>query len=753
MKLIRFRYIVIFLLITFPASISIFAQKNHSINNLIPSDYNPSLFEINEIIFTGNHSIPSGTLSNIIFSRITDKSVFHKVLYYYFQNVNQNRSAPPILKTTLRNIVLSMSEEVYFYDETRVETDRMNIAHYYYQNGFHEVKVGYHFYPNKKRTGNSLEFTITEGPRYYIDFFKVEGLDFLPEEIQKKINSIWTTKVGQPFNEINLVQELNQIRLLLRENGYFYAEFRTPLVILDTIRKIDSIWVQFQTGKRQRIGKITFVDSVDNQKRVGYNVKFNQLDLKPGDVFSLKKLLSSEINLNTLGTFELVRIDTSSKVAPFNDTTINLAVFLRYRKQEDFGVGLFTNRTTVEKAINVGFDAQYSHRNIFGGAQSVNLFARISAVDVSRWLIEKKQLEYEIQSGIIFNQPVLWIIGNSRVALSSQLLFSYRKVYNLLRLLTFSFPVRFSTKLPVWTFFNFMDIDFFFERQVPLNYDEVAKDFLRDAKIREDTIRILEAISIFDNLDKYLRKNKLPFTSTLFGINLSGDTRDNPLLPHKGMLFNLSLDGDLFLGVAQFHRLSLTNLLFRNLGRFTVLATKIRVGHIFWRNKGTSIVPFERQFFAGGANSVRGWPSRQLRYYKGARNDTSRSDAVNSFLRDFVGNASIIESSVELRFRLGKPSYIGSPFADIIDNLRITTFFDVGNAFQWLVLDEKGDYVTKYKLSDYLTGLAAAIGFGVGFITPAGPLCLDFGFPIYDPNKEKKPFGGVVFHIRLGYAF
>ncbi len=753
MKLVwRFSIVLFFSFIVF-AFPSIFAQKNRLTNNLVPSQYNPNLFEINEIVVVGNYSIPTGTLLNIVFSKATAKSVFHKILYYYFVNVNKNRSAPPLLKTSLHNIILSMGEEVYFYDETRLETDRLNIAHYYYQNGFHEAKVSYNFYPNRKRTGNVLEFSIEEGPQYLIDFFKVDGLDSLQLELLTKINSMWITKIGNPFNELNLAQELNQIRLLLRENGYFYAEFQTPLVVLDTVRKVDSIWVRFFTGKQQRIGKISFVDSVDNQKRVGYNIKFNQLDLKPGDVYSLKKVFSSEINLNSLGTFELVRIDTSSEFAPFNDTTINLAVFLRYRNQQDYGIGLFTNRTTVEKAINIGLDAQYSHRNIFGGAQSVNLFARVSAVDVSRWLVEKKQLEYELQSGIIFNQPVLWIIGNSRVALSGQILFSYRKVYNLLKLFTFSFPVRFSTKLPSWTFFNFMDIDFFFERQVPLNYSEVANDFLQDAKTEEDTIRIYEAISIFDNLDKYLQKNKLPLTSALFGVNLSGDTRDNPLLPRKGILFNLSFDGDLFLGVSQFHRISLTYLWFRNFGKFTVLATKIRAGNIFWRNKGTSIVPFERQFFAGGANSVRGWPSRQLRYYKGTRSDTSRSEAVNSFLRNFVGNASIFESSVELRFRLGKPSYMGKPLANIIENLTLTTFFDVGNAFQWLVLDEKGDYITKYDLADYLKGLAAAVGFGIGFITPAGPLFVDFGFPVYDPNKEKKAFEGIVFHIRLGYAF
>jgi len=59
----------------------------------------------------------------------------------------------------------------------------------------------------------------------------------------------------------------------------------------------------------------------------------------------------------------------------------------------------------------------------------------------------------------------------------------------------------------------------------------------------------------------------------------------------------------------------------------------------------------------------------------------------------------------------------------------------------------------KYTLGDYIRGIACATGFGIGFITPAGPFFLDVGFPVYDPNGEKRAFASPVFHIRLGYAF
>ncbi len=718
-----------------------------------PSEYDSNLYEIHQVVFEGNNSFESKELLKYLFSQPTRKSFYHKVIYYYWINSKQNRATPPLIRKSLDSIIKVFTSEVNFFEATKVETDKQNLTMFYYQNGFHDAKIDYIFFADLRTRQNVLKFIINEGQRYKVDFIQIQGLDSIPFSVQNEIEKEKKLKIGDFFNELLLVQELENIRAILKENGYFYAEFLKPIVRLDTLRKVDSIFVRFYTGRQQRIGKITFSDTIDGQKRVGYNVKWNQLDFKPNDLFSRSKIHSSEINLSSLGTFELVRIDTSSNFYPFTDSTLNFNVILKYRKQQDFGIGLFTNRTAIEKAINVGLEASYSHRNVFGGAQSMNIFARGIAVDVSRAIVERKEFEYEYQFGINFHQPVIWIIGSSRIGLSSQINFNERKVFNKLVLTTLSLFFRFPSRLPRWTFYNSMNVDFYFERQVPRNYSQVASDFIKEAKTTADTIRILQAISVYNNLDEYIRNSKPILTTSLFGLNLTGDTRDNLLHPRKGYLTNLNIDGFLFFGISKFYRLSLSHFLFVPLGNLSSLGFKLRAGHIFWFDKDKSFVPFERQFFVGGANSVRGWPSRQLRFYKGVKVDTSRSEAVNSFLRDFVGNASIFESTIELRLRAGRVNYLGKPLADIAEFVTFEIFFDFGNAFQWLVLAPNGDYAVKYNLMDYIRGIAMATGFGFGYITPVGPLCIDFGWPVYDPNKEKQAFKNMVFHIRLGYAF
>ncbi|MGB9912023.1 MAG: BamA/TamA family outer membrane protein, partial [Candidatus Kapaibacteriota bacterium] len=392
-------------------------------------------------------------------------------------------------------------------------------------------------------------------------------------------------------------------------------------------------------------------------------------------------------------------------------------------------------------------------RNIFGGGQSANLFLRGFAVDVSRVVFERKSLEYEFQVGTNFVQPLLWLIGNTRIGLTGSVLYSQRKVFGSLQLNTFSLPLKFPTRLPLWTYFNYLDVDLFFERQVPKNFATASTRFYENAVTLQDSLRIQQALSIYGNLDRYINTQHPILTSSLFGINLSGDTRDNPLLPRRGRLTNLGVDGYLFFGIAKFYRLNLNILSFNELTEFVVLGTKLRLGHIFWFDRANSFVPYERHFFAGGANSIRGWASRQLRYYKGVRIDTSSSGLVNSFLRDFVGNASLLEATTELRIRFGRPAYVGTTVAKILEMLTATIFLDAGNAYQWLVKDEKGEFLTKYSLKDYLNGIALAGGFGIGFITPAGPFFIDLGYPLRDPNGEKKAFREPVFHIRLGYSF
>ena len=180
---------------------------------------------------------------------------------------------------------------------------------------------------------------------------------------------------------------------------------------------------------------------------------------------------------------------------------------------------------------------------------------------------------------------------------------------------------------------------------------------------------------------------------------------------------------------------------------------------MYWWNKLNAYIPFDKQFFAGGANSVRAWPSRQLRY--GYDYYNTNNDGYNSFASDFIGSSSLIEGSMEYRYSIGKYDRYNTSWQNFLSGFGITGFIDWGNTFEWLVVDKEGNIVIKNKWYEYITNLAVAIGIGLRYDTPVGPLRFDFAWPLYDPARSKdqtlftrnNSFSTMYFNIGIGHAF
>jgi translocation and assembly module TamA len=124
----------------------------------------------------------------------------------------------------------------------------------------------------------------------------------------------------------------------------------------------------------------------------------------------------------------------------------------------------------------------------------------------------------------------------------------------------------------------------------------------------------------------------------------------------------------------------------------------------------TSNIPFDKLFYAGGGGSVRGFAYQ----YAGPR------DAFGNPL----GGASVVESSIEFRQRIGK-------------SFGVVAFVDAGAAY----LDNWPNF----------SQFAPRVGTGVGvrYYTSFGPARLDFGIPL-NPQQNDPPFG---IYVSIGQAF
>ena len=522
------------------------AQDKVQVINPYSSLLFEDIYEIDEIVFQGNLTFLKEELSSIIKTRPTNRSLVHNILLYYYTNIEHSeelrRAAPKGVMPYIENVLYNMNDQVTFYKYESIIKDIDIINNYYIQNGFHEIKIRTILKGDTNNGKNILKFIIKENSRYKINFIKYYGLDSLSDEIAKIITRQMKIKCGDYYNEQDLYHEINAINNILLDNGYFYSNYKLPYISYDNITKQDSILIKFTTGKRQRIADVTFIDSTREQSKVVESMKSKQLEFNIGDWYSREKVSRSLDNMLSLGTFDIVNIDTISGKTNKNDTSLHLQIYSQYKIQQEYGISPSINQTSFDKSVNLGIELFYTHKNIFGAAQVFNPYARFLLIDINRGLSDWSKKEYEFQIGINFAQPLLFTWDEMRVGLSFQALYAIRTINQTLKINSVGLPLKFPAKLPFWTFYRMLNFDFSIEWQAPMNFaDALEKAHELDKNI-VDSFRTEESFRIYGNLDRYVKEYHPWLTTSTIGASIVGDTRDNAFAPTRGYFASISID-------------------------------------------------------------------------------------------------------------------------------------------------------------------------------------------------------------------
>lgn len=255
---------------------------------------------------------------------------------------------------------------------------------------------------------------------------------------------------------------------------------------------------------------------------------------------------------------------------------------------------------------------------------------------------------------------------------------------------------------------NSTGVEIGFENEKFLGFNEERVFGSIYLKQREIPYMFQESL-VFDNSITYDSEDALLFPEgKLFVLSPKlqwvYDTRNNLLDPSKGHFLRADLMGSLQSDIsdASYYKYMLTGGYIIPIDT-SILALKVDFGslRIF-----DGRIPPSYRFYTGGMKSNRAYSYREL-------------GPVNA-QNDPIGSDSVLETTVEYRFPL-YGDFKGVVFND-------NTFLGSNN------------------IPDYDQGYYSA-GLGIRYLTPIGPIAIDFGFDIEDPQEQ------YAFHFHIGELF
>ncbi|QDG54056.1 hypothetical protein FIV42_25930 [Persicimonas caeni] len=227
------------------------------------------------------------------------------------------------------------------------------------------------------------------------------------------------------------------------------------------------------------------------------------------------------------------------------------------------------------------------------------------------------------------------------------------------------------------------------------------------------------------------------------------DLRDSPINPQAGYFTALSIQnaGSYLLGGDfKFVKVQWGNEGYVPFDLFTrwVLAGRFRVGAIYNREPvegeaedtdRVEPVPIENRLYAGGANSLRGLGRNNLSLFRVGAFDPSRPRDIETVEVIPIGGLTLLEASLEPRFRLFKNLADIGPLWGVV-------FYDVATVvndqlfYSTPASDALGTQTTDF--GDLTSTLITSAGGGFFWLTPVGPVRADFALTLNDLSNDPR---------------
>ncbi|HEX4605835.1 MAG TPA: POTRA domain-containing protein [Candidatus Angelobacter sp.] len=567
------------------------------------------------------------------------------------------------------------------FSQSILARDVQSIENLYHTNGFLQAKVTPEAQDNYGKQGHiRVMLTITEGVQTVVGKVLIEGNEALPEG---QIRGLITASEGQPYSDSMVITDQTVILDGYYNLGFPKVRFEyTTQPEADAPNKID-VTYKITEGPQVFVDKVLIAG-------LNYTRPFvveREVKIGGGDRLSQNQMLDSQRRLYDMGIFNEVGVAVQNPEGDAINKSVNFQLAEARRYTFNYGLGLEVQTGQPSGVTNPQGSAGVSGRVSFDVTR-LNFRGRDHTIT-----LKTRYGNLEKLALIGYGAPRLFDSQN----------------------LTLDFTTFYQQTNDVRTFTS-----------KRLEGSASIKQILNRATTL--LYRLTYRRVSTDNL--VIDPNLVPLFSRAVRVGMPDfsyirDTRDNPIESLKGTFstFDLGVASGVFGSQASFSRLVVQNSSYYQFHkRRWVFARSTRIG-VEEPFGATDFAPLPERFFSGGSTSHRGFGINQA----GPRDLTSGFP---------LGGEALFLNNLEVR----TPPL---PFPYVGNNLSAVLFHDMGNVFS--TAGDMANSIFKFSQPDRSLCLnpasgscnfnyvSHAVGAGVRYRTPIGPVSFDVGYNLNPP--------------------
>lgn len=638
-----------------------------------------------------------------------------------------------------------------------------------------------------KKNKLKLNYQIKTDKLYHINHIAYHIDDMQIQELIDKDSTQSYLHAGMPFNIVTLDAERQRITRLLQENGYYKFNKDFLVYQADTVRNTFQVDLTMKLLPYQRkkednptkhqaykIRNVNFIEDnniihydnsltlYDSLSYKGFNIYYkDKLYLRPKTLaefnhIRFNSLYNQQDIQNTYESLGRLRALKYTNIR-FNEISENDSVHLDANivmtKGEDKSLSFEIEGTNSAGDLGTAASMTYQHRNIFKGSETFTIKLR-GAYEAITGLQEGYEngnyTEWGIESNLNFPEfkfPFLSTNFKKRIKASSEVGIKYNSQVRpefTRTLAAASWSYRWQDRKRASHRFDLLDVSYIYVPKKSKEFEEYLQNLSsRNSvliKSYEDQLIVRTAYSYTYNssLDKNRTNNRHSY-SLRMNLEESGNllylaskaVHSSPKEEKGYVIANIPFAQYVKGDFDYAHNFNIDN---RN-----SLTFHIGLG-IAYPYGNSQMLPFEKRYFAGGPNSVRGWSVRSL----GPGTYKNIDGEMN-----YINHTGDIKLDLNIEYR-----------THLFWKFKGAAFIDAGNI--WNIKEYKGQEEGTFHFNQFYKQLAVAYGLGLRMDLDYLILRFDGGMKAINPTKTgkdkypicKPKFGrDFAFHFAVGYPF